>query len=92
MLRRVVQRLVYRTNITCQRKQYYDAERGRVKKDLSSNACTFSFVNSAVHKSSRTRNLGRRVVKPVYIVSIVDVKWLLKSSKELEDIITLRLF
>jgi hypothetical protein len=92
VLRRVVQRLVYRTNITCQRKQDYDAEVERVKKDLLSNACTFSFVNSAVHKSSKTRNLGRRVVKPVYIVSIADVKWLLKSSKESEEVIILRLF
>jgi hypothetical protein len=67
--RRVVQSLVYRTNTTCRRKRDYDAEKCRVKKDLFSNACTFSFVNFAVYKSPSTRDLGRRVVKPVCIVS-----------------------
>jgi hypothetical protein len=90
--RRVVQSLVYRTNTTCQIKRDYDAEKCRAKKDLLSNACTFSFVNSAVYKSSSTRDLGRRVVKPVCIVSIPWVKGLLKSLKELEDVLTIRLF
>lgn len=62
--------MVYGTNVTCQRKRDYDAEKGKVKKDLLSNACTLSFVNYAVYKISSTRDLGRRVVKPVCIVSI----------------------
>jgi len=69
--------------MTCQRKRDYDAEKSRVKKDLLSNACTFSIVNSAVYKSSSTRNLGRRVVKPVCIVSIPYVKGFLKKFKRI---------
>ena len=49
----------------CHRKRDYDAEKGKANKDLLSNACTFSFVNSAVYKSCSNRDLGRRVVKPV---------------------------
>jgi len=56
--------------MTCQRKRDYDAEKGKVKKDLISNDCILNFVNYAVYKSSSTSDLGRRVVKPVCIVSI----------------------
>jgi hypothetical protein len=52
----------------------------------------FSFVNSVVYKSSSIRDLGRSVVIPGCIVSIPYVKGLLKSLKELEYVITLRLF
>jgi hypothetical protein len=41
----------------CQRKQDFDVEMDIVKRDLLSNAFPSSFVDSIIHKWSKTRDL-----------------------------------